>query len=403
MRLMQKARMMLGVIVLLACSRACLGASLSWTVLTNAPTKLHAIACSADGTKLIAAPSSIATNVDISTNSGLTWARSTVSPHGFQSWTSLATSSDGVYLYAASYQNLQPGSIFCSTNGGGTWTQSITPNTNHSVNWDSIACSSDGSTIVAACYVEQLGASSIFLSTNFGNTWALTGAPPVTLWAAVVCSSNCSTIMALAATNIYSSTDMGETWVSNAASTGTTSDWVGAAASGDGTKLFAVSQLALFASTNSGATWVASDPFLFFGENVRSCIASSMDGTKLVVVEGNDYFTSVDSGNTWIRTVDNTLDVDIVACSSEGSRIFSAGATNLYAARPVQPSLAISQTNQSLALSWTSDYNFELQQSSGLIGSTWTMVSNTVSVSNNMSQVIVPMTNSQTYFRLQNP
>ena len=91
-------------------------------------------------------------------------------------------------------------------------------------NWDWVASSADGSVLVAVAN-EANGASpagSIIISSNSGATWAIaTGAPTNGLWETVACSADGSKMIAAGGGGdshvfpIYTSPDMGATWVSN--------------------------------------------------------------------------------------------------------------------------------------------------------------------------------------------
>src|SRR5262249_38987190 len=92
------------------------------------------------------------------------------------------------------------------------WTQTSAPNTN----WVSVACSADGTKIVAAAGVLPLlgnGVGPIYTSTNSGATWAQTSAP-ITNWAATASSVDGTRLVAAVgcAGPIYISTNAGTTW-----------------------------------------------------------------------------------------------------------------------------------------------------------------------------------------------
>ena len=117
-----------------------------------------AVAASADGSKLFAASGSEA--IYVSTNFGVNW---TLLDAPAQPWTSIACSADGFRVVAASsgygylgngvYGNF--GNIFISHDGGIVWTNvspALPPAWPPGVGfqWSSIACSSDGSQLIAA-------------------------------------------------------------------------------------------------------------------------------------------------------------------------------------------------------------------------------------------------------------
>ena len=101
----------------------------------------------------------------------------------------------------------------------------------------------------------------IFISTNSGANWALaTGAPTNGLWETVACSADGSKMIAAGGGGvgnlfpIYTSPDMGVTWVSNNAPV---FNWQSVASSADGTRLVAAAELnqVIYISTNSGVVW----------------------------------------------------------------------------------------------------------------------------------------------------
>ena len=79
-----------------------------------------------------------------------------------KSWSSIASSADGIKLFAAGE------GIYTSTDSGGTWTQTSAPDES----WSSIASSADGTQLAAA-----ISYGGIYISTNSGGTWTLTSAP----------------------------------------------------------------------------------------------------------------------------------------------------------------------------------------------------------------------------------
>ena len=119
----------------------------TWTQ-TSAPiTNWTAIACSADGGRLIAAANGgvgpgytiLPGPIYISTNSGTTWTQATNVPAA--TWCSVASSADGTKLLAA----VSRGGIYRSVDSGLTWTQTSAP----SNNWVSVTSSADGNKLAA--------------------------------------------------------------------------------------------------------------------------------------------------------------------------------------------------------------------------------------------------------------
>ena len=104
---------------------------------TTAPGKdWTSVASSSDGTHLVAA--SYVNYIYTSTNSGTNWTQTTAP---VETWYSVASSSDGTHLVAGVYG----GGVYTSTNSGANWTQAAAP----SEEWESVASSSDGTHLVA--------------------------------------------------------------------------------------------------------------------------------------------------------------------------------------------------------------------------------------------------------------
>ena len=179
-----------------------------------------AVACSPDGTKLLAGIYGGA--IWISTNSGYIWNVS--SSAGNSSWTSIATSADGNKLAASG-----SGVIYVSTNAGQVWRAT-------SGRGSSVATTPSGGVLAAT------GNGSTYISTNFGATWRTTTINGSTANGASgnsIALSADGKYMAIADFNskIYTSTNSGVTWVTN----NVLSDWFGIASSADGHRLVASS------------------------------------------------------------------------------------------------------------------------------------------------------------------
>jgi hypothetical protein len=248
----------------------------------------NSIASSADGTKLVAlaVSSSPGTTIYTSTNAGVDWVSNSIPNHNL---IAVASSADGSKLVAVvgATVTTTPGSvtngpIFTSTNSGVTWQQSGAP----IEYWSCIASSADGNTLAAGTLglntqgLLTLGGC-LYVSTNAGATWLQTSAPTNDWWASIACSADGSKLIA-AARSIYTSTNSGVTWTSNNVPP---SPWTSVASSADGSKLVAVSEtIPIYISTNSGATWMSNN----VPNNVWTSVASSADGAKLVAAAGFD-------------------------------------------------------------------------------------------------------------------
>ncbi len=301
----------------------------SWTWMARtaaAATTAYAwlsVASSADGTKLVASPtttSALTNYIYTSTDSGATWTQRAAA--GSRNWSSFASSSDGVKLAAASGMGATD-YIYTSTDSGATWTQRAAAGSRP---WVSIASSSDGVKLVAA---EQNGSgtSYIYTSTDSGATWTQRAAAGARNWYSVASSSNGTNLVAVNYGGYaYTSTDSGATWTERTASG--SRGWRGVASSADGTKLVAVPQRNvysgvqtdyIFTSADSGATWTqrtAGGAREWFG------VASSVNGDKLIASSLGYLSTSADFGATWTDQVAaGSTTWYGVASSSDGNKV----------------------------------------------------------------------------------
>jgi hypothetical protein len=160
----------------------------NWTPCVTAPNALwNSVACSADGTKLAATigstvgsfglpgPGMIYTSPDSGTNWYLMNAPQAL-------WSAIASSADGTRLIAAPSQDAYRGGlpIYTSTNSGVTWITNDTP----ADHWVSVSSSADGTRLVAATT-----GGSLYISTNSGATWS-SSATPYQQWQSVAWSGN---------------------------------------------------------------------------------------------------------------------------------------------------------------------------------------------------------------------
>ena len=346
--------------------------SQTWTPTSAPPQDWQAIAASADGLKLVAAGYqtffagedlvlSFPTPIYISADSGATW-KQTPAPSGY--WRSVACSADGTKLVAADggiglndgliFHGLPDphgyGSIYVSTNSGETWTPTTAP----SNSWNSVASSADGTKLIAAAYAtydtnDVLIGTVIYTSADSGLNWTASPLPSNT-WSCVASSADGAKLVAAAYaahdTNgavignlIYTSTNSGATWTPASV---VSNSWSSVAYSADGTKLVATSGSEvlygaiyglIYTSTNSGVTWTPSSA----PSNNWASVASSKDGTILIAAAhetynpflfgtiGNLIYRSTNSGTTWMQEVAPSNSWASVACSSDGTRIVAAG------------------------------------------------------------------------------
>jgi hypothetical protein len=277
------------------------GQDVNWTA-TGAPfTNWQAIACSSDGTKVVALV--FGGGIYSTTNSGSTW---TPTSAPVTNWRSASSSSDGTKLVSVA----NGGGIYASVDSGLTWTQATSAPV---TNWASVASSADGANCVAV--VENGG---IYTSINAGFTWTPTSAPSQN-WQSVASSSEGNKLVAVVQDGgIYISANSGGTWTKTSAQN---LSWQSIASSSDGTKLVAVVQNGgIYTSTNSGVAWTpTSAPNLTW-----QSVASSSDGMKLVAVALTDaIYISTNSGVAWTPTIAPNLPWQSVASSSDGTQMLA--------------------------------------------------------------------------------
>ncbi len=235
---------------------------------TNGFSQSYSIASSADGSILYIGGGFGLLNT--STDFGSSWASTSIGNSA--NITGLACSADGTKVYAAGTS----GFIFYSPDSGADWFQR-----NQSGSWTGLACSSDGSKVVAG------SSGSVFTSSNFGANWTQRSIQA----RYVACSSDGTRIIAAQASGaVYISSDSGATWTQ-----GLFGNWSSVASSADGTKLVAAaSSGVIYTSLDSGNTWIAQNS----GSRSWLSLASSADGTKLIA--------GVNFGQIWTSQLTTT-------------------------------------------------------------------------------------------------
>lgn len=185
--------------------------------------------------------------------------------------------------------------------------------------WQAMACSSDGSIVVAS----ELDNHLIYVSTDSGATFRpSTKLPAVGL----VCTPDASTIVAIAGM-AYSSHDLGVTWKTNSLPGKAESVVISA----DGTKwvcgngnTFNKTDGPIYVSADAGGSWQqTSAPLVPW-----TSIACSADGNRLAAVYGgSQVYTSSDRGLTWTNTMPgaSTNFLYLVVSSSDGNKLVTIG------------------------------------------------------------------------------
>jgi hypothetical protein len=363
----------------------------------------RAIACSADGTNLVACESPVAAlnsgQIYVSHNRGKDWTLTSAPP---DRWTALASSANGSKLVAVAGDTFgwfnvtfYSGSIISSADFGQSWTQTSAP----LAPWSSVACSTNGDRVLAATWD-----GAVYFSSDSAATWTLTSAPS-NWWAAVTISADGARLAAAPCNGpIYISTNAGRAWTtagltnppewtawSTNLSTFSHYWWYALAMSADGSKLAVGGPYSMFISSDGGATWwQGAVPW-----GPRS-IALSADGTSLAVASPVLSLSS-DSGATWTEAAFTNY-VSRAAISADGTKLAglasSSGARDVddnggifvaqtfpFAPAPqliVVPSWTVTQTNGAtssnacVTLTWQlAQTGYALQASSDLDPAGW--------------------------------
>ena len=356
----------------------------SW-IQTSAPeTGWNSLACSADGSRIVAASCCSADTgyrgfLYISTNAGTSWTICNSPPTNY---TGVAMSADGVTLMASTFQGI----LFSSRNGGNDWTTIVSPGSG----LYNIACSADGSTWVCGSLYGFL------ISTDAGLNWTFNTNQVVI--GPVVCSANSNRLAGCQGGTIFTSTNDGATWQPSGAQkpSGAPNGFSLVAGSADLADLisavtipssgFDTSCSVVFTSHDFGASWQqTSSPCLPGG--AFAALTSSAQGKDLAALirdSSTPVLTSMDGGATWwynaVSGAENWIAGSYIrplASSADGKRLVVAGwSAGIYTWHTTpSPELKAKLENGSLAGFWlVPSTKFVLQQSSDMGTSGWTDV-----------------------------
>lgn len=305
-------------------------------------------ASSADGSKLVAVGLGV---IYTSTNSGLDWTESLTND---LPWVAAASSWDGTKLVVAAGGYLHGdgvgtpilGPIYFSSDSGQTWTPANAP----SNTWKAVACSTDGSRVVAVVGGNYLSPGPVYTSSDSGASWSITTAP-LENWYSVASSADGSKLAAAGVGVVCVSSDFGTNWttVTNLPGSG----WTYICSSLDGSKLTVVPQPGnIYRSSDFGATWSQTGaPNLSW-----NAVACSADGTQLVAGTWNKgvVYLSQDFGTNWTPTASRSKNWTALAGSADGKKWlgvdYTEGVYTLEA--PASPAVSITGSGGNLVLSW---------------------------------------------------
>jgi hypothetical protein len=378
---------------------------------SSAPiTNWSAVASSADGRKLAAA--AFGGGVYVSTDSGSTWGQTGAS---VTNWQALAASADGHRLVGA----VNRGCIYTSPDAGSTWSIANT----WSTNWYAAASSGDGTTLIVAAGGPAVPFGGqfigpVFLSHDSGTSWTNTDLPSLS-WSSVACSTDGTKLMAApfsgnGGRELFFSIDAGAHWVSAPAPGAYLSS---AALSRDGTVLLAVDWdfvhgcffrpcfgASLYRSTDYGTTWA---PVGGLGP-APIFLAASVDGSRWVAAgpQNGPIAISADSAETWIPTSSLSTNWSAVAASADGNvlvAVINGGGIYTWQGIPA-PVLTLSRSVTNLFLSWTvPSIDFVLQENADVTTTNWTDIPGTPALdwASLRYEVNVPVTNRSSFYRLK--
>jgi hypothetical protein len=305
------------------------------------------------------------------------------------SWASIACSGDGATLIAGSED--PNGALLISTNSGASWIDRTPASTwQYGTNIEAVAVSPDARLLVAANSLTagHGSASQFFVSTNLGLDWIEVGAFNDSV-ESVACSGDGNTIVAAAREHIgyvfstWLSTNTGASWTRNY-SGGT---WESVACSADGTWPLAAS-----GSGSSGPVQWSSDAGITWRQVTNSdavgwggALAVSADARRVAIAIdayfGGPIMVSTDVGLSWKTTDAPVTNWHSLACSADGNRFVavSGGWPNgggIHTARTLaQPVLSIASSGAEILISWIiPSSDFALQQSSDLLSGSWSDV-----------------------------
>ena len=283
----------------------------TWKTLTSVPgTRIGMIYVSPDGSKLFSLESDTAhnTNFWMSADDGATW-RKIWSKQAQDVQPSFSADGSKIVLeYGQHYFSI-------STDGGQSWVERVDPV--HST----VLISPDGSFLVSCSGSGGATGYTTNISTDDGQTWTQKGTVTTVMSCPRYVSNNGSMIIQNYG-DLARSTDYGQTWTETP---DVLNDNVIASFSNNGNNIFDGDKISL----DGGNHWTPSNAPIPAGYTITQTGISD-DGKKLFVTTRSNtgasphpttLLTSVDGGRTW-HSEDNANDYDMMAMSSDGSKMF---------------------------------------------------------------------------------
>jgi hypothetical protein len=365
------------------------GLAQTWTQ-TGAPiTNWTAVACSANGSRVVAAAGA---SIYASSDSGQTWSVTSTLGTDWK-WTSFAASADGATWMASSQDSWDSGAVYVSTNAGFTWVLTYTDSC-----CTSVACSGDARSVAVGVRPPIHGFGGVEISHDSGASWSYSmGSPHMCV--AVAGSADGRTLAAVGNDFVYAippgvSIDAGVSWVPGPASL-----WSGLACAGDGRTIFATTGTSIYRSTNWGAAWDSTS-------SPAASIACSADGSRVLTAAGTAVYTSTDSGTTWVSNSLPALSWTAVASSADGQRLFAAAkGDGIYTLQTTPaPVLRISWSGNTLQISWVvPSRELVLQESAALTSWSAPGAIPALNYTNLHHEVSLPAPTSPRFYRLVAP
>jgi len=283
----------------------------TWTPESGSPNEIWThIAGSSDGTTIIASTIN-PSKIYISQDSGATYINVNVMKNE-EICRGLASSSDGKILYigaeSGSYE-ASVVSIYRSSDSGATWVK-VFNNSDEGPHLDSMACSADGQTviIVGSYAVPGFEFPFFYVSMDGGNLWKMV---KVDLpkgdwinWNSVACSSDGKFIVAVSFNQqcIWTFRVQPDGQIVPTKQLNTQGElWYSVACSGSGSTVIASCITGLFISYNYGVDWVKKS-------SKSGGLECSNDGICMACTLENFIITSFDGGNTWIEQLGSYAD-----------------------------------------------------------------------------------------------